>query len=150
MAWNICAAKNDLHRKHKRSEFFDAVMLCSLSKGILALPNCFLPESPKSTHLKTALVKFSLHTLKEKQQVFVFHCVSVHPCPGLLRGSKEQPAPTVQNPALAPQKKAALLWSCSLLAPAGPLLDQERTVKVVYSHLLQEGSQWKGVSAPFE
>lgn len=150
MAWNICTAKNNLYRKHKRSVFIGAVMLCSLSKGIIAWPNCFFPERPKSTHSKMALVKFSLHTLQEKQQVFVFHSVSVHHCPGLLRGSKEQPAPTVHSPAFAPQQKAALLWSCSLLASAGPLLDQERSVKVLYPHLLQEGSQWEGVSVPFE
>lgn len=62
---------------------------------------------PWKPHSKMALVKFSLHTLKEKEQVFVFHCVSVHHCPGLLRGSKEQPEPwpTVHNPAFAPPKR---------------------------------------------
>lgn len=60
--------------------------------------------------------------------MFVFHCVSVHHCPGLLRGSKEHPAaPTVHNPAFAPAKKATLPWSCSLQVSAGTPWGQERT-----------------------
>lgn len=78
-------------------------MLCLFRKGIIAWPICFFLK-PLKYSLKMALVKFSLHTLKEMQQVFVLHCVSVHHCPEL---PKEQPAPppTLHNPGRAPPKR---------------------------------------------
>lgn len=158
MAWIICAAKNNLHRNHKRSGFISAVMLCLLSKGNTVWPNCFFPESPESIHQKMALVNFSLHTLKSKKQnskclcFVVFLYITVLGSSGGARSTQHQ-HPLCMTQPLHHQKRQlcfALLCSCSLLESAGPLWDQERTVKIIYAHLLQEGSPWEGLSAPFE
>lgn len=119
MAWIICAAKNNLHRNHKRSGFISAVMLCLLSKGNTVWPNCFFPESPESIHQKMALVNFSLHTLKSKKQNSV--CVSLCFCTSLSWAPQgEQEAPSTSThcawPSLCTTKKGSFALLCC--APA--------------------------------